>query len=51
MLSFADGHAEAWPWSDPATSRIPGHNAAGTTDLLQLQAWVGFPIYPKGYGP
>lgn len=51
MLSFADGHAEAWPWKDLATSRISGHNAPGTTDLLQLQAWVGFPIYPKGYGP
>lgn len=51
MISFADGHAEAWPWSDPATSRIPGHNAAGTADLPQLQAWLGFPVYPPGYGP
>lgn len=51
MLSFADGHAEVWPWRDPKTSIIPDHYAAGTGDLPQLQAWLGFGPYPPGYGP
>ena len=51
MISFADGHAQVWPWSDQATSMIPGHNAPGTGDLFQLQAWLGFPPYPAGYSP
>jgi len=49
MISFADGHAEIWPWTDPATSTIPGHGAPGTKDLYQLQAWLGFPPAPPGY--
>jgi type II secretory pathway pseudopilin PulG len=51
MLSFVDGHAEAWPWKDPRTSTIPGHFAPGTGDLPQLQAWLGFGPYPPGYAP
>ena len=50
MISFADGHALAWVWSDPRTSRIPDHYAVqpNNPDLRQLQAWLGFPPYPPG---
>jgi prepilin-type N-terminal cleavage/methylation domain-containing protein/prepilin-type processing-associated H-X9-DG protein len=50
-ISFVDGHAEVWPWSDPKTQYIPDHYAPGTADLYQLQAWLGFEPYPPGYGP
>jgi prepilin-type N-terminal cleavage/methylation domain-containing protein/prepilin-type processing-associated H-X9-DG protein len=46
-ISFCDGHAIVWQWSDPRmlnpTQGMPDPNGA---DLRQLQAWIGYPPYP-----
>jgi prepilin-type N-terminal cleavage/methylation domain-containing protein len=49
MLSFADGHAQVWQWSDPRTWQR--NDAFGTTtpnnvDLQQFQRWIGHGPYP-----
>jgi len=44
-ISFADGHAEAWRWLDPRTSRIARQGEAhpGSRDLIRLQQAVSIP--------
>jgi prepilin-type N-terminal cleavage/methylation domain-containing protein len=54
MLSFADGHAEVWKWSDPKTWKINGAIGASTpnsSDLRDLQGWIGHPPYPPNRAP
>jgi len=44
VLSFADGHAQMWRWTDPRTWRRNGQFGTSTPnnpDLLDLQAWRG----------
>jgi prepilin-type N-terminal cleavage/methylation domain-containing protein/prepilin-type processing-associated H-X9-DG protein len=43
-LSFCDGHAEYWQWSDKRTWTIPGnyYDTPGSPDLVRLQAATGF---------
>lgn len=52
MISFADGHAEVWTWADRQTSLIRNYftQAPNSPDLKQLEAWIGYPPYPPGYG-
>jgi len=51
-ISFCDGHAAIWPWSDPGTARALsfGINQPGNPDLKRLQAWVGVNPIPPGIG-
>lgn len=53
MLSFADGHAQVWQWSDPRTWRRTGFNQATPNDgdLRQLQAWIGHAPIPPNVSP
>ena len=54
ILSFADGHALQWKWSDPRTwtrSDNFGTAAPNDADLLQLQGWCGHAPFPPGYQP
>jgi len=53
ILSFADGHALIWQWSDPRTWNRAGISTStpNDTDLRQLQAWVGHAPYPPGVIP
>lgn len=53
MLSFADGHAQVWPWSDPRTWRRTGYFQAAPNDgdMRQLQAWIGHAPYPPNVSP
>jgi len=53
ILSFADGHAQVWQWSDPRTWNRAGISTAtpNDTDLRQLQAWIGHAPYPPGVIP
>jgi prepilin-type N-terminal cleavage/methylation domain-containing protein/prepilin-type processing-associated H-X9-DG protein len=49
IISFADGHAIIWPFSDPRTYKnnpLQGMSAANSPDLLQIQAWYGTGPYP-----
>lgn len=50
ILSFADGHAIIWPFSDPRTYQGPtqGMSTPNSPDLRQLQAWYGTGPYPPG---
>jgi prepilin-type N-terminal cleavage/methylation domain-containing protein/prepilin-type processing-associated H-X9-DG protein len=44
VLSFADGHAEAWRWKDPWVLKFTGYNQSTTPkdrDLVQFQDTVG----------
>jgi len=60
-ISFADGHAIFWQYSDPRTAVILGAGtnnnqsgtqltippgALGTSDALQIEAWSGGPVPP-----
>ena len=49
-LSFADGHAIIWTYSDNRTRHLTNGNqpSGNSVDLRQLQAWVGHPPYPPG---
>jgi prepilin-type processing-associated H-X9-DG protein len=48
-ISFCDGHAIVWQWSDPKMlTPTQGMNTANSPDLRQIQAWVGCPPYPPG---
>lgn len=51
-ISFCDGHATIWPWSDPSTPRAlaPGINQPNNHDLKQLQAWAGTNPIPPSFG-
>ena len=53
IISFVDGHAIIWPWSDPRTYQNPtqGMSTANSPDLRQLQAWYGTGPYPPGIIP
>ena len=54
MISFADGHAQMWSWSDPRTWIRQDQFGTATPndqDLKQLQAWIGHPPYPPGFSP
>ena len=50
IISFADGHAQVWPWADPRTGNLTVQNTStpNSPDLRQLQAWIGQPPYPPG---
>ena len=50
IISFADGHAQIWPFSDPRTYTNPqiGMNTPNDPDLRQIQAWVGVGPFPPG---
>jgi prepilin-type N-terminal cleavage/methylation domain-containing protein/prepilin-type processing-associated H-X9-DG protein len=50
IISFADGHAQIWPWSDPRTYTSPtqGMSVPNSPDLRQFQAWYGTGPYPPG---
>ena len=49
IISFADGHAIIWPWSDARTSHLQiGISTPNNPDLRQLQAWIGSGPYPPG---
>jgi len=50
ILSFADGHAIIWPFSDPRTYKgsTQGMSTPNSPDLRQLQAWYGTGPYPPG---
>jgi len=49
-ISFADGHAIVWVWSDPRTYKNPtqGMSTPGSPDLRQFQAWYGTGPFPPG---
>ena len=53
IISFADGHALIWPFSDPRTYRNPqiSMSTPNNPDLRQIQAWVGSGPYPPGVTP
>ena len=55
-LSFADGHAIFWQYSDPRTSQLVAPFFGGTIgsqaapnspDVFQLEAWSGGPVPPN----
>ena len=49
LLSFADGHAAMWPWTDPRTWRRNGQFNTSTPnnpDLIDIQGWRGPEIVP-----
>jgi len=50
IISFCDGHAQIWPWSDPRTYQgsKQGMGTPNIPDLRQLQAWYGTGPYPPG---
>jgi len=50
IISFADGHAIIWPFSDRRTYTNPQINmrTPNDPDLRQIQAWVGSGPYPPG---
>ena len=50
IISFADGHAVIWPFSDARTyqNSAQGMNTPNNPDLRQLQAWYGVGPYPPG---
>jgi len=50
IISFADGHAIIWPFSDPRTYRQPtiAMNTPGDPDLRQIQTWYGAGPFPPG---
>jgi prepilin-type N-terminal cleavage/methylation domain-containing protein/prepilin-type processing-associated H-X9-DG protein len=47
-ISFADGHAIFWQYTDPRTSKMSylGATGATTLDVQQLEAWSGGPQPP-----
>ena len=47
-ISFADGHAIIWNYSDPRTTRLTqaNQNTPNSPDLRQIQSWLGHPPYP-----
>jgi prepilin-type N-terminal cleavage/methylation domain-containing protein/prepilin-type processing-associated H-X9-DG protein len=48
-VSFCDGHAIVWQWSDPRMlTPTQGMNTPNSPDLRQLQAWIGIPPFPPG---
>jgi prepilin-type N-terminal cleavage/methylation domain-containing protein len=51
-VSFCDGHAIIWNWTDPRTGRnhTPGSSEPTNQDLKQLQAWFGENPVPPGLG-
>ncbi len=44
-LSFADGHAEYWQWTDPRTLKLKGHfmSTPGNKDMERLWHVLGWP--------
>jgi prepilin-type N-terminal cleavage/methylation domain-containing protein len=49
IISFADGHAIIWPWSDQRTAHLQiSISTPNNPDLRQLQAWVGSGPFPPG---
>ena len=51
IISFADGHAVIWPFSDSRTYNnnvAQGMSTPNSPDLRQLQAWYGCGPYPPG---
>lgn len=53
ILSFADGHAQMFQWSDPRTWHRTSFSDStpNDSDLSQFQAWIGHGPYPPGYSP
>jgi prepilin-type N-terminal cleavage/methylation domain-containing protein len=54
ILSFADGHAQMFQWSDPRTwqrNDTFGTPTPNNPDLLQFQGWCGHAPYPPRYQP
>jgi len=53
LLSFADGHAQQWDWTDPRTWRRTGFNDStpNNPDLQDLQGWRGSGPWPPGRVP
>jgi prepilin-type N-terminal cleavage/methylation domain-containing protein len=51
-ISFCDGHAIVWSWSDGRTGRnhTPGSSEPTNYDLKQLQTWYGPNPTPPGVG-
>ena len=51
-ISFADGHAIFWKYSDPRTGRLVAMwqqgspSSANSPDVYQLEAWSGGPVPP-----
>ena len=50
IISFADGHAIIWPFTDARTYTLPTQGMAtpNSGDLRQIQAWYGTGPYPPG---
>ena len=49
LLSFADGHAQMWSWTDPRTWKRMGQFGTSTPnnpDLVDIQGWRGPEIVP-----
>ena len=53
LLSFADGHAQMWPWTDPRTWKrtMFGQSTPNNPDLHDLQAWRGSGPWPPSRAP
>jgi prepilin-type N-terminal cleavage/methylation domain-containing protein len=53
LLSFADGHAQIWAWSDRSTWTRTDFNQSvpSVHDLQDLQGWRGHAPYPPGRAP
>ena len=50
IISFADGHAIIWPFSDPRTYTNPqiAMSTPNDPDLRQIQTWYGTGPFPPG---
>jgi len=50
IISFCDGHAVIWPFSDSRTyqNSKQGMSTPNSPDLRQIQAWYGTGPYPPG---
>jgi len=46
-ISFADGHAQFWRYTDPRTGDQASLAAPNSPDVYQLEAWSGGPVPPN----
>ena len=53
LLSFADGHAQQWNWSDPRTWKRTSFSdvTPNNPDLRDIQGWRGSGPWPPGHAP
>jgi prepilin-type N-terminal cleavage/methylation domain-containing protein len=53
ILSFADGHAQMWQWSDPRTWQRTqiDQDTPNDADLRQFQGWTGVGPFPPDHPP